>query len=109
MIRSSQTPPSVRATSALRRLYRLLSVVLLAHAAFTRAQTTPAREEEILRLPEFSVSADKADRYAPGDTISAARIRAPIIDTAASISVISLDFLKDIGSESVLDATRYIS
>lgn len=60
-------------------------------------------------MPEFSVSASKGDRYSPGEALSAARIRASLSDTAASISVISLDFMKDIGAESVLDATRYSS
>jgi iron complex outermembrane recepter protein len=71
--------------------------------------TTEAVGDDTVRLPEFSVSASKGDRYAPGDALSAARIRASLADTAASISVISLDFMKDIGAESVLDATRYSS
>src|SRR5258708_1770343 len=70
-------------------------------------QTKP--EDEPVKLPEFAVSADKADPYATRHRISAARIRTPLVDTAASVSVLSIDFAKDIASDSVLDATRYIS
>jgi outer membrane receptor protein involved in Fe transport len=82
------------------------SVVL---TASLHAQTPPAAEDETIELPAFSVSGQKADRYAPGDSISAARIRAALSDTSESISVISSEFLKDIGANSILDATRYIS
>jgi iron complex outermembrane receptor protein len=80
--------------------------------AQTAAQSAPAGSadsDETVKLPEFSVAATKGDRYAPGDALSAARIRASLADTAASISVVSLDFMRDIGAESVLDATRYSS
>ncbi len=66
-------------------------------------------KEEVVKLPQFSVSTEKVDPYAPGDAVSAARIRASLSDTAASISVISQEFMRDIGAESVLDATRYSS
>src|SRR5262249_42351057 len=68
-----------------------------------------AAKEEVVKLPQFNVSTEKADPYAPGDSVSAARIRASLSDTAASISVISQEFMRDIGAESVLDAARYSS
>ncbi len=84
-------------------------LVALPLAAQTNPASTSASADEAVRLPEFTVSSEKANRYAPGDSISAARIRTALIDTSASISVISSDFLQDIGAQSILDATRYIS
>jgi iron complex outermembrane recepter protein len=97
-------------------LFAISGACFLAAFNLASAQTTPTAtapsttaSDEAVQLPEFSVSASKGDRYSPGDALSAARIRASLSDTAASISVISLDFMKDIGAESVLDATRYSS
>ena len=95
----------------------LCALAVLAAASSAPAQSTPVAvpatatpaDDNTVKLPEFTVSAEKADRYAPGEATSAARIRANIADTAASISVISSEFLKDIGAQSILDATRYIS
>lgn len=95
-------------TPRLRRC--LLPLLAIVPASFAQTPAAPAASsEETVELPVFNVSADKADRYAPGDSISAARIRASIADTAASISVISSEFMKDIGADNLLDATRYIS
>jgi iron complex outermembrane receptor protein len=73
------------------------------------AGTTANSNDEAIELPVFGVSADKVNKYAPGDALSAARIRASLSDLSTSISVISQDFMKDIGAESVLDASRYSS
>lgn len=81
------------------------------------AQTVPApapaavaANEPAVELPVFTVtSAEETNRYAPSDSLSAARIRAPLSDTSASISVITKEFLNDIGANNVLDATRYFS
>jgi iron complex outermembrane recepter protein len=71
--------------------------------------TAPAMTEELVALPQYTVLGDKTNPYAPGDAISAARIRAALSETAASISVISKQVLTDIGADSMLDATRYMS
>jgi iron complex outermembrane receptor protein len=74
------------------------------------AQTPPAAAaEETIALPAFSVSSDRANGYRATDSMSAARIRTPIVDTAATVNVITGDFLKDIGAASLFDATQYVS
>ena len=98
----------------------LLSLLVAANIPVVQAQTQPstpapspapaaAPEGELVELPSFNVSAEKGDAYAPGQAISAARIRTSLSDTAASLSVVSSQFLTDIGASAVLDATRYFS
>jgi outer membrane receptor protein involved in Fe transport len=41
--------------------------------------------------------------------MSAARIRTALIDTPATVNVITSDFLQDIGAASLFDATQYVS
>jgi outer membrane receptor protein involved in Fe transport len=93
-------------------------VLLLACAAGVSgpalAQTAPAAApapaaEEVLTLPAFSVSSERGNGYRATDAMSAARIRGALLDTPASVNVITGDFLKDIGAESLFDATQYVS
>jgi iron complex outermembrane recepter protein len=101
------TAPHV--SSPLLRSASIAFTVLFVSSVFAQTDAPANSRDEAIQLPEFSVSGKKADPYAPGDSISAARIRASLADTAASISVISQEFMKDIGAESVLDASRYSS
>ncbi len=73
------------------------------------AAKKPGKEPELVLLPEFSVSAERANSYRAVDSLSASRIRGDLIDTAATINVITRDFLEDIGANSMFDATQYIS
>lgn len=69
----------------------------------------PKPDDEAVVLPEFGVSAQKADRYRPNDTMSVARIRGQLQDTPLSIVVVSKELVQDLGANSMLDATRYFS
>lgn len=70
--------------------------------------TTPA-ESETVTLPQFTVSSDAANPYNPTDSLSAARVRAELIDTPVTINVITREFLDDIGAQSIYDAAQYVS
>jgi iron complex outermembrane recepter protein len=92
----------------------LLPFLLAATAAVTAlAQTAapqaPAAAPDTVTLPTFSVSTERANAYRATDSMSAARIRGAIVDTPATINVITSDFLKDIGAASLFDATQYVS
>jgi iron complex outermembrane receptor protein len=88
----------------------LLLLPAILPGLFGQAQTQPtAKPDDPVELPTFFVAAESLDRYAPGDSTSAARIRAALADTSASITVISKEFIADIGAQSILDATRYFS
>jgi iron complex outermembrane recepter protein len=68
-----------------------------------------APTDDVVRLPEFTVSSGAGSRFRPLDTISAARIRGALIDTPLSIAVITRDLMQDLGADSMYDATRYFS
>lgn len=89
-----------------------LALFALALSALPLAAQTPAAapaKEETVVLSTFTVSADNADRYRAADAISAVRVRAPLIDTASSITVITRDMMDDIGPNRVFDVTRYVA
>jgi iron complex outermembrane receptor protein len=90
-------------------LFILAALLSLSGRAQTQIATPAPAKAETVELPTFFVAAESLDRYAPGDSTSAARIRTALADTSASITVISKEFMTDIGAESILDATRYFS
>lgn len=72
--------------------------------------STPARTDgSTVELPTFTVSSERANTYRAIDSLSAARIRGALIDTPATINVITREFLEDIGANAMFDATQYIS
>lgn len=87
---------------------RLALFALFVSARPLAAQNPPATEP-VVELSPFQVSANSADRYRATDAVSAVRVRAPLIDTPSSISVITRDLLDDIGPNRVFDATRYVA
>ena len=89
-------------------LFALMSASTLPLAAQTPAPAT-APKDEVVVLSPFSVSADNADRYHSPDAISAVRVRAALIDTPSSISVITRDMMDDLAPTRVFDVTRYIA
>lgn len=105
---------SRRFESAARLTLFALSVVLVGPLA---AQTAPAapkaapapEKEEVVILSPFTVSADNADRYRAADAISAVRVRAALLDTPSTISVITRDMMDDLAPNRVFDVTRYIA
>jgi iron complex outermembrane receptor protein len=88
-------------------------LALLASSAALQAQTAapaqPAAPTETVELPTFTVSSERANAYRATDSMSAARIRGALIDTPATVNVITSDFLKDISAASLFDATQYVS
>ncbi len=89
-----------------------LSLLSLVPAASLLAQSpAPAapKDDEIVELSPFTVSADASDRYRANDAISAVRVRAALIDTPSSISVITRELMDDIGPNRVFDVTRYVA
>jgi iron complex outermembrane receptor protein len=89
-----------------------LALLLLASAVPLAAQNAPASvpaQDEIVVLSPFMVSAEASEGYRASEAISAVRVRAPLIDTASSISVITRDMMDDIAPGRVFDVTRYVA
>lgn len=96
------------ASTALASSLALAGSPLLQAQAAAPVSTAPANEE-VVTLSAFTVSADAADRYRAGDAISAVRVRAALIDTPSTISVITRDMIDDLAPSRVFDVTRYIA
>jgi len=82
------------------------SSLMLAFAISTNAQT----DEDIVRLSPFSVqeSADMG-RYQAVEATSGSRIRMDLMDSTQSISVVTNEFMQDVGTSRMLDAAKYVS
>ncbi|BET66687.1 hypothetical protein ASA1KI_16050 [Opitutales bacterium ASA1] len=76
-----------------------------------RAKRASGRDEsdEVVVLSAFDVSPDGADRYRSSDAISAVRVRAPLQDTPASISVVTREMIDDLVPTRIFDVTRYMA
>lgn len=81
----------------------------LARAQTTTTPAAPASaaNDEVVMLSEFTVSADAADRYRAADAISAVRVRAPLLETPNSITVLTRDIMDDLAPTRIFDVTRY--
>ncbi len=73
------------------------------------AGKSSAASDEVVALSAFTVSDSTVDRYRADDAVSAVRVRAPLLETPSSISVITRDMMDDLAPVRVFDATRYIA
>src|SRR5258708_18496548 len=96
--------------------HRLLpsAIFLMASSASSPAQTPTQSgaaqpSEETISIPQFTVSSERADAYRVTDAFSDARIRGALIDTPATINVVTSEFIHDVGANSILDATQYFA
>jgi iron complex outermembrane recepter protein len=92
------------------------AILLLASLATLPAQNTtttttaPATDsDQVVQLPAFTVSSERGNEYRATDSMSASRIRGTLLDTPATVNVITADFLQDISAASLFDATQYVS
>ena len=85
------------------------STPMLAQSTATSDTPVDAADSDIVVLPEFTVSAQSEDRYRSADAISAVRVRAPLIDTPSSLTVITRDLIDDVAPNRIFDVTRYVA
>jgi hypothetical protein len=85
-------------------------VCLLALGANLHAQvTTPQKpkDEDILQLSPFTVSADNETGYLANSTLAGTRLNTPLKDIGAPISVLTEELLKDLGISDGIDILAY--
>lgn len=105
---ASRPPAGRSAASSLPVLLALLIVPSLSLSAQAPAPAA-AVEEKTIELSPFTVSTESGDRYHSADAISAVRVRAPLLDTASTISVVTREMMDDLAPNRVFDVTRYIA
>lgn len=89
----------------------VLSLFALLTSPLAAQTATPAApgNDDVVVLSPFTVSAEASEGYRASEAISAVRVRAPLLDTASTISVITRAMMDDIAPNRVFDVTRYIA
>ncbi len=78
---------------------RILCLTLFLPLALSNAQETEEEEEEtIFELSPFTVQEDEAQGYQALSTLAGTRIKTPLRDVGAAISVITPEFMEDTGA-----------
>ncbi|HZP59122.1 MAG TPA: TonB-dependent receptor [Opitutaceae bacterium] len=92
----------------LRRCTVALLPVLAFVPAFGQA-AAPAGNEEVVKLPEFTISTTAADPYRSADVMSVSRIAGNILDQPFSVNVVSRQLMNDLGANSTYEVNRYFA
>ncbi len=86
----------------------LAAALALPLAAQTAATSpTPAQESDTFVLSPFQVNSDDDEGYLATNTLAGSRLNTSLLDTPASISVMTKEFLADIGALNVTQAMEY--
>ncbi|MDQ8200641.1 TonB-dependent receptor plug domain-containing protein [Pelagicoccus enzymogenes] len=75
----------------------------------TLAQDASSAEEEVYELSPFEVDASQDSGYRATTTIAGSRLNTQLKDVAASVSVLTNEFLDDIGATNVEEALAYVA
>src|SRR4051812_36274958 len=67
-------------------------------AAQTALPTKPVTEDETITLTPFEVATSRDTGYQATETLAGTRIRTDLRDVGSAISVITKEFLKDVGA-----------
>ncbi len=83
------------------------AAAVLAHGY---AQTAPApTSDEAVVLSPFTVSTEKDRGYIAADSLLAGRLSTELIKTPSDITVLTRDFINDIGATDYLEASAYLT
>jgi hypothetical protein len=88
----------------------LLTLVMLT-GQFAQAQTTAApakpKSDDIVELSPFTVTTEKDTGYFAENTLAGSRVKTPLTDLAASITVVTKQQMEDTGSLDINDVFKY--
>jgi outer membrane receptor for ferric coprogen and ferric-rhodotorulic acid len=85
----------------------LLALPSLSAQTVNPAPVRPIEEEKPVELSPFQVRSERDNGYVATNTLAGSRLNTSLRDTPASISVMTKDFLDDIGALSVTAAMAY--
>lgn len=94
-----------------KKIERGSSFALVAALAcgFAYAQDSNNEDEEVFELSPFEVSADDDVGYRANSTLAGSRLNTELKDVAASVSVLTAEFLDDVGATDIETAFSYIA
>jgi len=93
---------------------RLLTVLVLTVSALPggRAQTAPPKPsaaEEAVVLSPFIVDTSAESGYQASSTLAGSRIKTDLKDVAASVTVLTTEFLDDLGAKDIASAMAFVA
>jgi iron complex outermembrane receptor protein len=65
-------------------------------------------DEEVFELSPFSVQSTESSGYAVTDTLAGSRLRADVKDIGAAITIISKDYMDDLGISNIQDLAAFL-
>lgn len=105
---SGPKPQETRPMRTPRTLLAVLTGWLAASTAEGQTQTPPLpAKDEAVQLSPFTVNAEADTGYVASGTLAGTRLRTDLRDVAASISVITKDFMNDIAANNLEDLLTY--
>ncbi|MCF3649390.1 TonB-dependent siderophore receptor [Synoicihabitans lomoniglobus] len=75
--------------------------------AQTSSSSLPSDREDVVELTPFEVNAQEDKGYIATGTLAGSRLATSLLDTPAAISVMTTEFLNDIGANDINDAIEY--
>jgi iron complex outermembrane recepter protein len=84
-----------------------LALPLAAQTAAASSNQSATKEGETLVLSPFQVNSENDEGYIATNTLAGSRLNTSLFDTPASISVMTKEFLNDIGALNVAQAMEY--
>lgn len=107
MTSSQPSPKTPRLVGAIASIFAVaFSAGPDAQGQAARSTPSPAVEESIILSP-FIVSGERDTGYAATDSLAGTRLRTSLKDIAASVSVVTKDFLTDVGATNTADVLVY--
>jgi len=77
---------------------------------FAQRTQDQTEDEEIVRLSPFAVQESaEMGRYQAVEATSGSRVRMDLMDSTQSISVVTNEFMQDVGTSRMLDALKYVA
>ncbi len=71
------------------------------------APAAPAQAGDPIVLSPFSVTSESDVGYAAGDSLAASRFKTRLMDSAATVSVFTKEFLQDLGASTLAEVLEY--
>ncbi len=99
--------PTPRLRTPVLSLAILTTVFQLPALLAQTAVPAPTKADETLVLTPFEVSSAKDDGYAATETLAGTRMRTNLRDVGASLSILTPEFLRDLGVNSLEQALLY--
>lgn len=110
------TPPKPPPMKKNRLIARLASAAASILAPLAAAQTTPATTSasagpsgrgDVVELSPFTVTSDADTGWVASASLAGSRMNTPLRDTGASISVLTSEFIQDLGAIDIGEAVDY--